>query len=325
VSFLQSSMSKKQAVKRICFVVSPIGQDGSEERRKADYVLRMLIRPALKPVGYSVPKRIDQLHIPGEITTNIVEQLEQADLVIVDLTGLNANVMFESGIRQAWTRPFIPIAPKGTKLPFDVGGTNTVFYAPLDGRKALSAQQKSRVILRIRMLAKRLLKKGSTSSPFDAAMGRFGEMSSLNGVYRGTRRALKSLAESFEGILEELEEDPKLFKHPRRKAFSDFTASIRQPFAALRDRLGMVAFIQNDDDTQPELRETCRKLCKRIKKLQKRGTRLDDKLKGLVKTALGGTKLKRFRMGIISEVRHIIGVTNQIRDRIKREALEHVS
>ena len=53
-----------------------------------------------------------------------------AELVVVDLTDLNANVMYEMGIRQAWNLPLIPIISHDQfdRLPFDIKVLNTVPY-----------------------------------------------------------------------------------------------------------------------------------------------------------------------------------------------------
>jgi len=116
--------------------------------------LKNLIRPALTKLGYSVPARIDQLEPVGSITDAIISQLERADLVVADLAGLNPNVMFEMGIREAWAKPLIPIAPNDLKLPFDVAGVSTVFYPSLEGRTKLNARQKKKVVEGIQLQAK---------------------------------------------------------------------------------------------------------------------------------------------------------------------------
>src|SRR5579862_8267242 len=169
----------QEAELKRCFVISRIGKDRSPERRKADYVLRTIIQPALKPFHFRV-QRIDQLAPTGDITVGIISQLEDAHLVVADLDGLNPNVMFEMGIRQAWARPLIPLAPIGTRLPFDVAMINTIFYPSLDRRHSIPRAERDRVIDAIKKQAKQYLSDERGDSPFHDAMRRSGERFSLN-------------------------------------------------------------------------------------------------------------------------------------------------
>ncbi|MDX1943644.1 MAG: hypothetical protein SFU99_23960, partial [Saprospiraceae bacterium] len=80
--------------------------------------------------------RSDSLTKGGIITTQIIEMLLKADLVIADLTGNNANVFYELGIRHATNKPFIQIineeqdkdGKKITKIPFDLNQVRTIVY-----------------------------------------------------------------------------------------------------------------------------------------------------------------------------------------------------
>jgi hypothetical protein len=112
--------------KKTCFVICPIGDDNSEIRTHSDRLLEHIIKPVTEP-NYIV-SRADHISDAGRITAQIMRSLGEADLVVADITGLNANVMYELGIRQALNRPVIHMAATGTKLPFDVGDIRTIFY-----------------------------------------------------------------------------------------------------------------------------------------------------------------------------------------------------
>jgi hypothetical protein len=112
---------------RKCFVVSQIGAEGSDERKHADRVFKHLVEPACTAFSLAA-ERADHIPNAGYITTQVVLSIANSDLVIADLTGLNPNVMYELGLRHGTMKPVVQIAPKDTKLPFDVMGINTTFY-----------------------------------------------------------------------------------------------------------------------------------------------------------------------------------------------------
>lgn len=113
-------------VKKTCFVITPIGPDGSEIRRHIDIAIDHAIIPALgdeyEPL---IPHR---LYESMAITKQIYKHLDESDLVIANLTGLNPNVMYELAIRFCIGKPVIIIAEKGTALPFDVKDQRVFFY-----------------------------------------------------------------------------------------------------------------------------------------------------------------------------------------------------
>jgi tetratricopeptide (TPR) repeat protein len=119
---------------RTCFVVSPIGDPGTDTRRLADDLLELIIDPALESLGFDVI-RADKIIGAGAITSDIVSLVQSADLCIIDLTGHNANVFYECGRRHETARPFIQVIRRGETPPFDVAGIRTIFYDLSDARE----------------------------------------------------------------------------------------------------------------------------------------------------------------------------------------------
>lgn len=111
-----------------CFVIAPIGDDGSTIRDHSDTVLAYLINPVIETLGFGPGERADHLGKPGIITTQVVERIANDDLVIADLTGHNPNVFYELAIRHASGRPFIQMIKADEKIPFDVGQQRTIKF-----------------------------------------------------------------------------------------------------------------------------------------------------------------------------------------------------
>jgi predicted nucleotide-binding protein len=113
--------------KKTCFVIAPIGAEGSEVRRYSEGIYAQVLLPLLASYGYEVV-RADKLTRPGSITEQIVELLIGADLVVADLTGRNPNVMYELGVRHANGQPVILMIAADESLPFDVAGMRTIVF-----------------------------------------------------------------------------------------------------------------------------------------------------------------------------------------------------
>ncbi|WP_048943818.1 hypothetical protein [Enterococcus faecalis] len=78
-------------------------------------------------MGFDV-LRADLLNDTGKIDDTIVQQLETSELVVIDLTKLNPNVMFEFGIRYGLGKPFVVIAQNLENLPLDVRNIRVLEY-----------------------------------------------------------------------------------------------------------------------------------------------------------------------------------------------------
>jgi hypothetical protein len=120
---MRLDMAKKD---KSCFVIGPIGEPKSEIREWSDKILKHIIQPALTKCGYANPIRPDQISKSGLITFDIVQHLIQDDLVIVDLTGRNANVYYELGILHAARKPFVQLIREGEEIPFDTKDLRTI-------------------------------------------------------------------------------------------------------------------------------------------------------------------------------------------------------
>ncbi|MGH7146465.1 MAG: hypothetical protein ACREIJ_00990 [Nitrospiraceae bacterium] len=103
------------------FVIMPFDPEFSS-------IYEQLIKPALEEVGYEV-SRADSFLDQQNILKRIVRGIEEADLVIADLTALNPNVFYELGIVHALNVPTILLAQSMDEVPFDLRGYKIQIYS----------------------------------------------------------------------------------------------------------------------------------------------------------------------------------------------------
>ena len=114
--------------KKKCFVITPIGGDGTDIRRQIDGVIDGCIIPAIGDEYEVVVAH--RICATGSINNQVISEIYHDELVIANLTGLNPNVMYELAFRHALRKPVIVIKNNddGSKLPFDITEDRTIFY-----------------------------------------------------------------------------------------------------------------------------------------------------------------------------------------------------
>lgn len=110
---------------KICFYITPIGEENQEERRHADFLMEYIIKPAVKEFDLTVV-RADQMGKPGMIGKQVIEHILKAKLVIADLSFHNPNVFYELSLRHATRLPTVQVKRTVDKLPFDLNQYNTI-------------------------------------------------------------------------------------------------------------------------------------------------------------------------------------------------------
>jgi len=122
---------------QMCFVITPIGDDDSAERKHANMILKNVIEPVVMELGL-VARRADQIDRAGLITQQIFQCLAKARICIADLSFNNPNAFYELGVRHMCKLPTVQIIRKGDRIPFDVSQGRTIkidmtdVYAVLD-------------------------------------------------------------------------------------------------------------------------------------------------------------------------------------------------
>jgi hypothetical protein len=151
----------------VCFVAMPYGRKpdpllvGAE--RDMDAVYERVFVPLLEEGGFDY-RRGDRQFDQGLIRPAFIEELLDADIVVADLTTLNANVMWELGLRHfAKKATTILVAVEGTRPIFDLSDVPLAQY-PYNG-VSLSEQE---AVGSIRALRPSLaaIDRGRIDSPF---------------------------------------------------------------------------------------------------------------------------------------------------------------
>lgn len=141
----------KEANLKTCFVIAPIGEEGTEIRQRSDQILAHIIEPVAKDCGYE-PVRADKISEPGIITSQVIQHLINDDLVIADLSDKNPNVFYELAVRHTVKKPLVQIIQSGESIPFDVAPTRTVHVDHRDLDSVANA--KDELIKQIRSVEK---------------------------------------------------------------------------------------------------------------------------------------------------------------------------
>ncbi|MCW9032919.1 MAG: hypothetical protein OQJ97_01775 [Rhodospirillales bacterium] len=125
---MKKKTEKEENIKKKCFVVGPISDAGSDTRINADWVLDGIVKPILEKRGYTI-ERADGISTPGNIDTQVINAVIEADLVVADLSEHNANAFYELGLRHMSPgKPVIHMIRKGEKIPFDNTAFRTIVF-----------------------------------------------------------------------------------------------------------------------------------------------------------------------------------------------------
>jgi hypothetical protein len=169
-----------------CLVISPVGDPGTDARRRADQVFKHIIEPVVSALGYST-KRADEMGLPGIITGQLLAAVADSDLVVADLTDHDANVFYELAIRHAAQRPVVQLIDSSQRPPFDLADMRTIH---LDIHDLDSAEEARRQL-------EDQIERANTSSPVDTPIASAKAMKSL---WESQQPAAPVLAEALNEI-----------------------------------------------------------------------------------------------------------------------------
>lgn len=122
-------MDNKYADKS-CFVIMPFGRKTDLDGKPIDFdfVYQNVIKDAVEEAGLACV-RCDEIIDTGSIHFKMFHGIFEADVAVVDITSLNANVFYELGIRHALNKHVTLIIRKaGSPIPFNINGLTSIEY-----------------------------------------------------------------------------------------------------------------------------------------------------------------------------------------------------
>lgn len=113
----------------VCFIISPIGKEGTENYNRFKEVLDYVIKPAIESSSMKLRIiRADSINRTGSFINDILQYIYSSFIVIVDLTEQNPNVFYELGVRHSLSPRTILIAQNLDDIPSDLREYRTIIY-----------------------------------------------------------------------------------------------------------------------------------------------------------------------------------------------------
>jgi nucleoside 2-deoxyribosyltransferase len=124
-----------------CFIAMSFRED--VDAALVDYYAAMKRATTATDLNINL-RRVDHIDGDYEISQKIMNEIDQADIVLADFTLNSPNVYFEVGYARGKGRPVIQTARKGTNLEFDIRNWRTVIYSnatELEEKLAIQLQE----------------------------------------------------------------------------------------------------------------------------------------------------------------------------------------
>lgn len=127
VANTKSEAGTEQLPLPFCGIVMPISDMGGLHDKAHWERVRLILDEAIREANYS-PRLVSESEDIGVIHARIVQNLYDDPIVICDVSGKNANVMFELGLRLAFNKPTIVIKDNLTDYSFDTSPIEHINY-----------------------------------------------------------------------------------------------------------------------------------------------------------------------------------------------------
>lgn len=155
---------------KVCGIVMPISEiDGCSESHWREVLA--IHKEAIRAAGFK-PVLVSDADDSGVIHKRIVQNLFTCEIVVCDVSGRNANVMFELGMRLTFDKATVIVKDDPTPYSFDTGIIEHLPY-PRDLRFAKIVDFKERLTKKIRSTRKL----AAADPKYSAFLQHFGEFS----------------------------------------------------------------------------------------------------------------------------------------------------
>lgn len=119
----KKKVAKKKVAKKpekTCFVMMPL-------KSPFDVYYTSIYKPAIKD-SKLVPIRADDLFRPSAIVSDLWQMIQDAEVILAELTTKNANVFYELGLSHAVGKPVILVSETMDDVPFDLQQLRVLLY-----------------------------------------------------------------------------------------------------------------------------------------------------------------------------------------------------
>lgn len=147
-------MDNKKYEGKKCFVIMPFGKKKDTDGTEVDFefVYDKMIHEAVASIGMKCD-RCDRITDTGSIHVKMFEGIFEADVAVVDITGLNVNVFYELGVRHALNKHVTLVIRRNipNPPPFNINGLNVVGYDLGTEEQLEASRQKIREHIQVGM------------------------------------------------------------------------------------------------------------------------------------------------------------------------------
>lgn len=229
-------------MQKTCFVIIGFGvkTDYTTGREiDLDKTFKNIIEPVFKELGFLCYRAMDIQH-SGVIDVPMYENILKADFVVADITTLNANVLYELGIRHAVRKnTTIVISDKDLKYPFDLSHILIDSYEHLG--KAIDYDEVIRFQKHLKEKVESLLAKPKTDSPI------YTFLPNLN-VPSFTEEEIKEIKENIDSetsisdLLHEAENAKNVLEYPKAIELLEKAAKVTPANDFILQRLALATY-----------------------------------------------------------------------------------
>src|SRR5690348_12853904 len=95
-------------------------------------LLRKIFKPAIEKAGLQAIRADAEIFGTGKIIDQIWRGLNNAKVLIAELTTRNVNVFYELGLAHALQKPVVLVAANEPDVPFDLKHIRVIYYDVTD-------------------------------------------------------------------------------------------------------------------------------------------------------------------------------------------------